>query len=319
MKHMVRILALAFGGVILVFCALHLFLQPRWFRTVEGDGWRTDMPMLALSPTRSTEGPWTFVGTDGSASFRVGTLPMSGEPGPALDAAEAALHPRPVERIDVPSLGGRFLLSGRGKSWRASLLFPAGGRVFDVESLEGRGNAAEPLFTVARMVAALEIDASGTSFAAPPEETLDDVIRPAVARHLAGMDTMLPVLVPILLLAFTVAFATIRVSGRVPEPAPGMPPPLRVEGNVFISLRRSRWVFRKTMGALVLGPEGLHVSSLGRELAFVPTSGLGSIRRLPGTGRNRPFRFERNGLEVRFLPDDPDAWQRMFVSPQASI
>lgn len=308
MRRIAWLFGLVFAAVALVLGGLSAFLAPGWFGPVEGDGWRAELPRLALAPARYAEGPWTFVAATGSAEFRVGTRPANGPTAVVLAESATAWHPRPVERIAVPSLDGTFLLSGRGKQWRATLLFPAGGRIFAVESVESRGNAAEPLLAVSRIAASLEVEGPGFPFVAPPREVLEAAVRPAVERHLVGMGVILPGLLPILLVTLGVALAVLWYGGRLPERAPGAPPPLLAEANVFLEMRRGRWQFRQTVGALVLDADGLRVFTLGREVARIPRPEFPTIRRVPGRGPRRPFEVHRADLRVRFAPSDPARW-----------
>jgi len=315
---MIGMMTLVLGSVLAVFAGLSLFLEPRLFAPVEGDGWRSELPRLALSHETRTDGPWTSVSRTGAATFRIGTRPLEGAPSADLEAAAAAIHPHPCERIPIPSLSGTFLLSGRGKSWRATLLFPAGGRLFAVESVENRGNAAEPLFAVSRMAARLEVDGAPL-FVAPDAQDLDAAIRPAVNRHLVGMGAVMPVIVPVLLLALGITFALVAFGGRVPARGPGEPPAILSEGHVALTMKRSWWQYRQTVGAMVLDDRGLHVSTLGREVLFVPTSDLHAIRRGAGFGSKRPFVVVKAGLEVRFAPADPHRWERAFGMPSGAV
>ena len=98
MKRLAWILGLSFGVLVLLFAGLHAFLDPRWYRTVEGDGWRAGMPRLALSPRARTDGPWTMVESEGAAIFRVGFRPLDLAPGVAVAQASEGIHPHEIGR-----------------------------------------------------------------------------------------------------------------------------------------------------------------------------------------------------------------------------
>ncbi len=297
-------------AMMLLFLGLRVFLSPPWSRTVEGDGWRAQMPMPSLGPEKVVEGPWTLVEAVGSARFRVGTMPLSLPAGRALDLAADDLHCSPVERVPLPSMPGWFLLSGAGKSWRATLIFPSGDRLFRVEAWENRGNAAEPLRQVARMAASLEMGEEGVPAMPVDPDALEAIVGTAVGRHLIGMDAILPWMVPLVGLIFGVVFVVVRIAGRIPPRAPGAPPARLAEAGVSLEIRKGRLVRRQTVGALVLDSEGLHVFTMGREIVKVPAAQLTSVRRAPGTRSGRPFDLRQDNLRILFYPRDPEAWER---------
>jgi len=297
----------------LLFLAIRVFLAPPWHRTVEGDGWRARLPMPSLSPRRITEDRWTLLEAVGSARFRVGTMPLASTASRAMDQAAAELHASPLERIPIAAIQGLFVLSGSGKRWRATLLFPVGDRLFRVESFEDRGNALEPLQTVAGIAASLEIQPEGAPAISLDEEDLEGIVGPAIARHLVGMDTVFVWVYPLLLLIFGLVFLSVRFAGRLPARPPGAPPVRLAEAQVSLDFRKGRWVRRQTVGAIALDAEGLHLYTMGREVATVPSGDLRSVQRVPGSSPRRPFEVLQGPLRIRFHPSSPEAWEQALV------
>lgn len=310
MNRTYRSLIAGMLAMMLLFWGIRVFLSPPWSRTVEGDGWRVRMPMPSLGPEAVVEGAWTLVEAIGSARFRVGTMPLSSPADQALDLAADELHRSPVERVPLPSIPGWFLLSGAGKSWRTTLIFPSGDRLFRVEAWEDRGNAAEPLWQVARMAASLETGPGGIPAIPADPENLEAVVRAAVGRHLVEMDAIFPWMIPLVGLIFAVVILMVRIAGRLPARPPGSPSARLSEADVSLEIRKGRLFRRRTVGALVLDSEGLHIFTMGREIVKIPAAQLSSLRRVPGTRSGRPFEVLQGRLRVLLYPRDPEAWER---------
>lgn len=311
MNRTYRSLIVGMVALVLMLLGIRVFLSPPWSRAVSGDGWQARMPMPALSPRTVVEGPWRMVETVGAARFRIGAMPSPGEM--PLDQVAQELHCSPVERIPIRPLRGWFLLSGAQKSWRATLIFPLRDRVFRVEAWEDRGNAAEPLWAVASMAASLEAGPEGSLTVPLDQEDLEAIVRPAISRHLVGMDAIFPWMIPLVLLIFAVVLVAVRVSGRIPDRPPGSPPVILSEAQVSLEIRKGRFGRRQTVGALVLDSEGLHLYTMGRRFMTVPSRELASVRRVPGTRPGRPFEVVQESMRVRFHPGSPEAWERALA------
>lgn len=317
MRHYRRILGLTFGLQIVLFVGIWLALVPMGFAPVDGPDFQADLPRLWPAEPFA-EAPWTGRSAHLTSALHVATTPVTGDPRQALDQAAAELHCDPVESIDLPVGAGRFLLSGRGKHWRATLLLHAPGRLVRVECHQARGNAADPLYAVARMAASVRLsDPAGASWMPPPLEVLEDIVRPAVDRHLMPASKVLPPMMGFLVLVAAGLWLHGRFAGRIPADRPTIPPLRLAEPNVYVESRR-RWQRRGTLGAMVLDGSGLRIYSMGRELAHVPPDRLGAIRRPPGRKADKGFEVDAPKGVVRVFPDDARRWASLLGIPLSS-
>lgn len=317
MRQYRRILGITFGLQIVLFGGIWLALAPACFAPVAGPGFHVELPRLWPAQPMN-DAPWDGLTATLTSALHVATAPVTGSPRQALDQAATALHCAPVESIDLPGDTGRFLLSGRGKHWRATLLLHAPGRLVRVECHQARGNAADPLYAVARIAASVRLDGpEGASWLPPDLDTLQDVVHPAVDRHLIPAAKVLPPMMGFLVLVAAGLWIHGRFAGRIPAGRPTIPPLRLSEANVYVESRR-RWQRRGTLGAMVLDGDGLRVFSMGRELAHVPPDRLGAIRRPSGRKADRGFEIDAPKGVVRVFPDDARRWASALGIPLSS-
>lgn len=312
MNRAMRPLWIGFGVFLFSFLGMAVFLIAPWSRPVAGDGWQARLPIPTLPPKATTEGPWSLIEAVGSARFRVGLMPFRGDSVDEMVRTVHEFHPRPVERVSLTSVPGVFLLSGSKKYWRATLLFPVEGRLFRAEALEDHGNAADPLFRVSSMAASIGVGSGGAPALAMDPEELDHLLRPLISRHLVGTWTVFRWMIPFLALLLGFSLTIIRLAGRLPTRPPGAPVPYRAEAYVPLDIHRGRFVRRKTIGALVLDSQGLHISSLGRPILEVPQRELGMVQEIRQGDPSSGYEVVRGPIRVRFHPKDPAAWAPFF-------
>lgn len=308
MRRLLWISGLALLGSLGLFAILMAVLTPVWLAPVEGDGWTADLPRFGTHEAWERNG-WQARRVAFATSVMVAVRPMDGPPSDAVaDAAQDAIGKRTVEDVAIPAIEGRFVLSGRGRSWTATLLFPADGRLFWVAS-EARGsNVAESMTVVSRVAASLRLNgAAEPALGRDARRALDVVVVPAVERHLFPMRHGLPLMV--LLLALGLGFGTALAAwgGRLPKRAPDSPPVRLAAARVWIVLHRP-WRYKSTLGAVVLDDDGLSVFVMARRVAHVPAGELYTVRREIGRAGNATYAIERDGLLVRFTPNDPAPW-----------
>lgn len=290
------------------FVVLTAVLTPTWLTPVAGDGWTADLPRFGTHEAWERNG-WKARRVGFATSLTVAARPMDGPPAAEVAAATTdAIGPRTVEDVPIPAIDGRFVLSGGGKCWTATLLFPADGRLFWIGSEVRGSNAAESMTVVSRVAASLRL--AGTSEPAlglDARDLLDAVVTPAVERHLFPMRRGLPLMALVLALGLGLGTALAAWGGRVPKRPPGSGPVRLAEARVWVVLR-GRWQYRGTVGAAVLDGDGLSVYVMKRRVGHVPAAELHAVRRENGRLGGTSFAFERDGMRVRFTPADPARW-----------
>jgi hypothetical protein len=308
MKQLLRVSVLAFLGALALFAALGVALSPALLAPVAGDGWTADLPRFGTHHAWERNG-WTARQVAFATSVTIAVRPMDG-PADAEVAAAArdARGARTVEDVAIPQAGARFVLSGGGKCWDATLLVPAGGRLFWIAAETRGSNAAESMSVVSRVAASLRLaDADGPALAPDARAAVDAVVVAAVERHLFPLRKGLPLMALALAGALALGTALAAWGGRLPERPAGSGPARLAEARVWVVLR-GRWQYRGTVGAAVLDGDGLSVYVMKRRVGHLPAGELHAVRRDIGRFGSTSFAFERDGMRIRFTPAAPERW-----------